>query len=118
MLLTPSQISAYKLVLSTRSKLPLGGKALIHRLALGAILEFFMPRHLNGFELALIGGFRIAFKIGEFGHVAVQIGKPDGKRVKFGMSFGEKDANVFGIVPGDGFRHGESPNSKLLVSGF
>ena len=70
-------------------------------LPLRAILKFFVPRHLDGFELAFVGSCRIAFEIGQFGYVAVQIGEAYGERIELGMDFGEQDADVFGVVPSE-----------------
>src|SRR5579864_2738866 len=40
--------------------------------ALGAILDFLMPRHLDRFQLAFVRGFGIAGKVRQFSDVAVQ----------------------------------------------
>src|ERR1039457_805110 len=66
-----------------------------------AVLEFFVPSHLDGFELALVGCPRIALKVGQFGHVTMQVGEADGEGIEFGMNFREQDADVFGVVPGE-----------------
>ena len=75
-------------------------RSTLARLGLGAVLEFFMPRHLDGFELAFVGSCGIALEIRQFSHVAVQVGEADGEGIDFRMSFGEPDADVFGVVPG------------------
>ena len=51
-----------------------------------------MPRHLDGFQLAFVGSSGITFEIGQFGHVAMQVGETDGERIEFGMYFGKQDA--------------------------
>ena len=60
-----------------------------------------MPGHLDGFQFAFVRGFGIAGEVGQFGDVAVQVGEADRERIEFGMSFGEQDADVFGVVPGE-----------------
>ena len=58
-----------------------------------------MPGHLDGFQLAFVRGFGIAGEVGQFGHVAMQVGEAHGERIEFGVSFGQQDAEVFGVVP-------------------
>jgi hypothetical protein len=48
----------------------------------------------------------------------VEVGEADGERVEFGMSFGEQDADVFGVVPGERFRHGEFLKASFRASAF
>ena len=69
------------------------------RLALGTVLEFLMPSHLDGFELAFVRGSGITLEIRQFSYVAVQIGEADGERINLGMSLREQDADVLGVVP-------------------
>src|ERR1700736_6938052 len=84
------------------------------RLALRAVLEFFMPGHLDGFEFAFVRGGWIPLEVGQFGHVAVKVGEADGKRIEFGMSFREKNADIFGVVPSERFRHRVPCSSDAL----
>ena len=44
-----------------------------------------------------------SFEFGQSGDVAVQIGEPDSKRIEFRMGFGEKNTDVFCVVPGQIF---------------
>src|ERR1700675_2705391 len=74
-------------------------------LALGAVQEFLVPRHLDSFQFALIGLFRITLELGQFDHVAMQIGETYVQRIEFGMLLGKKNSNVFGIIPRQFFRH-------------
>src|SRR5579872_4351930 len=67
---------------------------------LGAVLELFVPRHLDGFELAFVRRFGIASEIGQFGHVAMQVREAHRERVDFRMCFGKQNAEVFSVVPG------------------
>jgi len=53
-----------------------------------AILKFFMPRHLDGFQFALIRLFGIVLELRQFDNVAVQIGEADSQRINIGMLFG------------------------------
>jgi len=68
-----------------------------------------MPCHLDGLEFAFVRCSGIAFEVGKFGDVAMQVGEADGERIDLGMIFGEEDADVFGVVPGERFGHGEFP---------
>ena len=47
-------------------KTELGGSSL------SSVDELFVPRHLNGFELALVGLFRIVLELRQCGNVAMQ----------------------------------------------
>jgi len=72
---------------------------------LSAVLEFFVPGHLDGFEFAFVRGFGVAGEVGKLNHILVEVGEADGERVQFGVSFGQKDAEVLGVVPGELFWH-------------
>ena len=67
-----------------------------------------VPGHLNGLELSFIRFLGIVLELRQLRDIAVQIGVTDGKRIGVGMFFRQKDANVFGIVPGQVFRHVDS----------
>ena len=82
-------------------------------LPLRSILELFVPRHLDGFELAFVGGSGVAFEVGELGDVFVQVGEANGEGIELGMYFTEQDADVFGVVPSERFRHGEFLECKV-----
>src|SRR5258708_26560815 len=72
-----------------------------------------MPGHLNRFQLAFVRSLGVAFKIGEFGDVAVQISEAYGERIERGMNFGQQDTDVFGVVPGELLRH---PQCSFVLS--
>jgi hypothetical protein len=70
-------------------------------LGLSAILKFFVPSHLYGFEFALVGSFRIACETRQFGYVAMQISEAHCERVKIRMRLRKQNPDVFGVVPGE-----------------
>ena len=45
------------------------------------LLIFFVPRHLDGFELALVGLLGIVLELGQFCYIAMQIGETHRKRI-------------------------------------
>src|SRR5208282_1100282 len=53
-------------------------------------------------------------------HIEVQVGEADSEGIDLGMSFGEQDADIFGIVPSERFGHGRVPycSFKFPVSSF
>ena len=65
-----------------------------------AVLKFLMPSHLDSFQLAFVGLFRIVLEFGQFGDVAVQVGEADGKGVEVWMPLGQQNSQVFSVVPG------------------
>jgi len=74
--------------------------------ALGlTVLEFFVPGHLDGFELGFVGGGGVAGEAGEFGDPLVHVGETDGEGIGVREFVGEGDGDVFEIVPGEGWRH-------------
>jgi hypothetical protein len=48
----------------------------------------------------------------------VKISEADGEGIDFGMNFAEQDADVFGVVPGERFGHGEFLSAESQVSRF
>jgi len=44
-----------------------------------AVLKFLMPSHLDSFQLAFVGLFRIVLEFGQFGDVAVQVGEAESR---------------------------------------
>src|SRR5229473_165541 len=70
-----------------------------------AVLELFVPGHLDGFELGFVGGGRVAGEAGEFGDPFVHVGEADGERVGFWEFVGQADGDIFEIVPTECRRH-------------
>src|SRR6266850_5600792 len=70
-----------------------------------AVQEFFVPGHLDGFELGFVGGRGIAGKTREFGDPLVHVGEADGEWVGVREFVGEADSDVFKIVPTKCRRH-------------
>src|SRR5882762_2344309 len=68
------------------------------RLAL-AVAKFFVPGHLDGFELGFVGGGRVAGKAGELGDPFVHVGEADGEGIGVRIFVSEGDGDVFEIVP-------------------
>src|SRR5258706_10383819 len=64
------------------------------------ILKFFVPGHLDGFELSLVRFGRVVGEAGQLGDVAVQIGEAYCQRVGVGVRFGEENAQIFAVGPG------------------
>jgi len=64
-----------------------------------AALKFFVPGHLNGFEFAFVGEFRVTLEAGEFENPFMKIGEADGERVDVRMRFRELNADFLGVVP-------------------
>ena len=65
-----------------------------------AILPLFVPCHLNGFELLLIGVFSVVGKTVELHDPSVKIGEPYRERVCFGMAIRQCNSDIFGACPG------------------
>ena len=81
-----------------------------------AVLEFFVPGHLDSFELGLVGGGGIAREAGELGDPFVHVGKADGERIDVREFVGQADGDIFEIVPAEGWRHVAPEGSfQLLV---
>jgi hypothetical protein len=53
-----------------------------------AVLEFFVPGHLDGFEFAFVRSCWVAGKSRELGDPFVHIGEPDGERIGVGKFVG------------------------------
>src|SRR5712692_7402242 len=69
------------------------------------VLEFFVPGHLDGFELGFVGGRGVAGEAGEFGDPFVHVGKADGEGIGVRKFVGQADGDVFEIVPTECGRH-------------
>src|SRR5438477_7550346 len=63
------------------------------------VFEFFVPGHLDGLQLAFIGGLGITGEARQFGHVAMQVSKAHCERIELREFFLEQNADVFSIVP-------------------
>ena len=57
-----------------------------------------MPGHLDGFELFLVGVFRIVVEAFELHDPFVEIGETHGQRIGVRELVGECDGDVFGLV--------------------
>ena len=64
-----------------------------------AVLKFFVPGHLDGFEFAFVGGLGVAGETGELGDPFVHVGEADGERIGVGIFVGQRDGDVFDIGP-------------------
>lgn len=64
-----------------------------------AVLIFFVPDHLDGFEFAFVRKLGIPVEAGEFRHPFVKVGEADGQRVGVWKFFRELEADFFGVVP-------------------
>ena len=64
-----------------------------------AVLKFFVPGHLDGFEFAFVRKLGVAREAGKFNDPFVEVRKADSERVGVGMFFGELDADFFGVIP-------------------
>jgi len=60
---------------------------------------FFIPRHLDGFQLAFCRCFWVVSKVGQLCHIAVQVGKAHRERVNVRVFLLQKYADVFGVIP-------------------
>ena len=76
-----------------------------------------MPRHLDGFELALVGFLRVVFEVRQLRYVLVRVGKADCERIDVGMGFREFDSDIVSVVPSEFFWH-ESSRQNFLSFGF
>src|SRR5260370_34174429 len=65
-----------------------------------AVLKFFVPGHLDGFEFGFVGGSGVAGKAGELGGPFVHVRETDGKRIGVREFIREGDGDVFEFVPG------------------
>ena len=72
-------------------------------LALGAVDNLCVPRHLDSLQLRFIRLRGIVFKVRQRGHILVQVCEADGERIDFRVRFGEQNSDVFGIAPGKFF---------------
>src|SRR5260370_9838732 len=70
-----------------------------------AVLEFFMPGHLDGCELGFIGSGGIAGEAGEFGDPFVHVGEAHGEGIDVREFVGQTDGDVLKIVPTECRRH-------------
>src|SRR6476661_11255167 len=84
-----------------------------------AVLKFFVPGHLDGFELGFVGGGGVAGKVGELDDPFVHVREADGERIGVGIFIAQRDGDVFDSLPTEFWRHvgssGEMPNSKLAL---
>src|SRR5271156_1694258 len=81
------------------------GDAACAEAALLAFLEFFVPGHLNGFQLSFVRQLRVAGKSGQLDDPFVHVREAHGQRVHARMFFGELDADFLGVVPIKRLRH-------------
>jgi hypothetical protein len=70
-----------------------------------AILKFFVPGHLNRFELGFVGFLRIAGKAGELRDPFVHVRESDGERIGAREFVAQRDGDVFDGVPIKSWRH-------------
>src|SRR6266436_4193546 len=70
-----------------------------------AVLKFFLPGHLDGFELGFVGGGGVAGEAGKLSDPFVHIGEADGEGIGVWEFVGEGDGDVFEIVPAECWRH-------------
>src|SRR6266704_4002955 len=78
-----------------------------------AVLEFFVPGHLDGFELGFIGSGGIAGEAGELGDPFVHVGEAHGERIDVREFVGQTDGDVLEIVPTECRRHVHSRKKDL-----
>ena len=57
-------------------------------LLLLAVLEFFVPGHLDGFQFGFVGGGGVAGEVGEFGDPFVHVGEAHGEGIGVGVFVG------------------------------
>jgi len=82
--------------------------------ALRTVLKLLMPSHLNGLEFAFVRSLWIAGKPRQLGHVLMQIGEANGKRIQLRMSLRKQDAQILSIIPIQSFSH-KKQTSKLAT---
>src|SRR6266436_180932 len=70
-----------------------------------AVLKFFVPGHLDGFELGFVGGGGITGEAGEFGDPFVHVREADGEGIDVREFVGQADSDVFEIIPTECWRH-------------
>src|SRR5713226_489324 len=63
-----------------------------------AVLEFFVPSHLDGFEFGFVGGGGIAGEAGKFGDPFVHVREADGEGIGVRKFVGQADSYVFEVV--------------------
>lgn len=61
---------------------------------------FFVPGHLNRFELAFVRLRGVVVKIRQSDHPLVQIGESNGQGINVGVRLQQGERNVFGVGPG------------------
>jgi hypothetical protein len=71
-----------------------------------SILIFFVPGHLDGFELRLVRFGLIVGESRQFGDITVQIREAHGQRIDIGVFFLQLNPYLFRIIPGELLRHG------------
>jgi hypothetical protein len=71
-----------------------------------AVLKFFVPGHLNGFEFGFVGAHRIAGEAGEFSDPFVHVGEAYRERIGAWEFVGQGDGDIFDSVPIKSSRHG------------
>ena len=64
-----------------------------------AVLEFLVPRHLNGLELRLVRRLRIVVEALEREHAFAQVGEPQRQRIDPRKLLDERDRDIFGVSP-------------------
>jgi hypothetical protein len=70
-----------------------------------AVLKFFVPGHLDGFELPFVRKLGITGKTGELGNPLMKISEADGERVEIWKFLDELNANFLSVVPIECIRH-------------
>ncbi len=60
-----------------------------------SVPEFFVPGHLDGFELGFVGSGGIAGETGELGDPLVHVREADSERIGVRIFVGEADGDVF-----------------------
>ena len=83
-----------------------------------AVLKFFLPSHLDGFELGFVGGGGVAGEAGEFGDPFVHIGEADSEGIGVGKFVRQADGDVFDLVPAECWRHAWLLEDCELVARF
>jgi hypothetical protein len=78
-----------------------------------AIFPLFVPGHLDGFELALVGFLRIAGETGEFRNPFVHVREADRERIHIRKLVGQADGDVVEIVPVESVWHARPPGGVL-----
>src|SRR4051794_11476926 len=76
-------------------------------LTLLRVLPFFVPRHLDGLELRLVGGLGIVVEAVKRENAVAEVREPDRQGIDVGELLGQRDADVFGVGP----LHGVTPSA-------